>query len=600
MYVAVVLLLVVAGLVSGAALADDYRSPLQQLRDGTDPRAVECRENLSLVVRPPSDAACIRPPSVDAMSERGWDLVTDSGADTAVSGAYSPGPYAVGAVTNFVKDYDRPFDAWGAKYKSDEYRRLLERIDASGQPSTVPTMIYYPSAPDGRTVERAAEFHPQPLLAAADGTRQTVLDLYLGNEALAGQNPLGHDISYAYQSYMGATPAGDSFPLVVMIHGLGGGLMTWNQAAENLASQGYVVVTLAYSSDSGDTPVFEEPGSEFAGSVDGQELAGAYGLRAQETGQRLFANFLGMLYGYEGGISPGAMPDPSTFTARQGGGMEAGMMMGDLFEQRTEDLGAVIRTMTSLNAPEAECLEQIGAAGDLCGLLEGAIDTENIGVMGHSLGSMTAQSALVFIPEVDTAIAFNNGMPKRWEPFGGFPDAGLDPPAGVPKDILFVIGSDDSFVHMVFREIHMRWFVMAGGDINETYPLAAEQLWPTSDNPQPVALSAYERAQKSKALVVFQDQGHGNSADDTPGYDTPGSEMSGTRVPLDPEAQPERYRALGWVSDGGGDIFLPHQMRNYFMTAWFDWQLKGDDSGPSKITDHPFEAGVKSVRSDLP
>ena len=599
--------LALAACIPGAvASADTHPSPLQQVRDGADPGDVQCAAGLSLVIRDASDPACVTPSSAEKLSERGWSLERGPAAPapetaeligTAVSGAYSPGPFAAGAVPNFVTDPARPFDQWGSVYKNSEYAEILEKIDASGQRSTVPTMIYYPAVPGEQRVERAA-FHPSPLLAADRGERSTVLDLHMGNEKLAGQNQLMLDASHRYQSFVGAEPAGGSFPLVVLVHGLGGGLMTWNMAAEYLASHGYVAVTLAHTSDSASTPVFEDPNSPFASSADRADIDRAYELRATAGPSAVFNNFMANLYGYDGSISQGRMPDPSGLTAVPGGGVESGRTMGDLFEQRTGDVAAVIRTMAALGGPAEQCREQLGDGGGLCGFLEGAIDSDSVGVMGHSLGSMTAQSALAFVPEVDTAISFNNGMPKRWEPFGGIPDKGLDPPAGVPKDIMFVIGSDDFFVYNVFSEIHLRLYEEAGGDARDTFPLDSERVRPSPGNPQPVAASAYERAQEAKVLITFRDQGHGNATDDVPGTQAPGAQAPGMRVPLSADAAPEQYRALLWVSDGGGDVYLPHQMRNYFVTAWLDWQLKGDDSARLAVLDHPFENGVMAMASE--
>ena len=618
-------MLAVLSCLSGtAAFAGDHPDPLQQLRDGVDPMDVECEPGLALLVRGPADPACVSPASAEKLSERGWSLareaapadesdsmdasgdvsddVSDAVSDDAmsvmsgmsgVSEAYSPGPFAVGAVANFVTDPERPFDAWGRMYKSDEYRAMLDAIDESGQRSTVPTMIYYPAVPGDGQAGRAGVY-PAPLLAASQGERSTVLDLYMGNADLARNNMAGQDPSYQYNSYVGAELAEGSFPIVVMIHGLGGGLMTWNQAAEYLASHGYVVATLAYTSDSVTSPVFEDPDSPFASS-EGADVQGAYDLRAGAF-SAVFINFMSMMYGYEGDVSFGNLPDPSALSAVPGGGVESGRMMGDLFEQRVADLEAVIEAMTALGGSEDECRDALERDA-LCGFFEGAIDSENVGVLGHSLGSMTSQSALEFLPEVDTAVAFNNGMPKRWEPFGGLPDLGMDPPAGVPKDILFVIGSDDFFIYTVFSEIHLRWYELAGGDLNDTYPLEAERQRPSPGNPQPVALSAYERAQAAKALVTFRDQGHGDATDDAPGWVEPGANIERMRVPLSDGAQPEPYEALGWVEDGDGQVYLPHQMRNYFATAWFDWQLKGDDSQRQAILNHPFANGVQSLVS---
>lgn len=605
---------------------DQPPPPLIQVAGGTEARDIECRQPLVLAIRPSGDPACLTGQSADRLAARGWSIgpqgtgaggAPDGGAlprmpGSSASSAYSPGPYAVGVVPNFVRDDSRPFDAWGAEYKSTEYADLLTRIAEAGDPSTTATNIYYPSPPSGKRVERphdgdgpAGAIHPGPLWAPASGERQTALGMFMGSAGLAASagGPHLEGRTFGYQSYRGAPPAAPDgpFPLVMMVHGLGGGLFTWSQAAEYMASHGYVVVAVAHSSDSGDAPVFEDPSSAFAAIAGPDGVAEAYALRSSETGSRLFANFMEMLYGYGGPAAPGAMPDPGSLKARPGGGIEAGAMMGALFEQRTADLSAVLSEMRALDWPEADCLEALapgGGAKEACGLLAGMIDAGRVGAMGHSLGSMTVQSALAFVPYVDAGVGFNNGLPKRWEPYGGIPDGGSAAgglPDGVPKPLLIVTGSDDAFVHMVFREIHLRWFEAAGGDVSETYPLEIERAWPSADNRQPVARAAYERALAEKAIVELADEGHSTAVDDDYGLDAPGSTAAGMRVPLEPGGAQEEYEVLGWVRDDGGLVHLPHQMRNYFATAWFDWLLKDDDAGRARVVDHPFGAGVRSM-----
>jgi len=268
-----------------------------------------------------------------------------------------------------------------------------------------------------------------------------------------------------------------------------------------------------------------------------------------------------------------------------------------LFEQRTEDVRQCIIEMKKLNQSEQACkvrLESERTSKSLCGFFSGHIDVENIGVTGSSLGSMTSQSALAFLEDVDTAVGSVNGMPRMWEPYGGLPgDPSNSIPAGVQKPYLSFIGSDDFFVHTVFRNIHWTMFEAAGGDPRDNYPLAAEQPWPTDDNPQPVALSAYQRAQAEKMMITFRDQGHGTS--DFAEY-FPGMKQQGMRVPLSPDAEPQPYEVLGWIKEDGNDVYMPRILRNYFMVNWFDWQLKGDDQARKNLLNHPFERGVKQMR----
>ncbi len=55
------------------------------------------------------------------------------------------------------------------------------------------------------------------------------------------------------------------------------------------------------------------------------------------------------------------------------------------------------------------------------------------------------------------------------------------------------------------------------------------------------------------------------------------------------------YEQLGWIEKEGKQVYLPHHMRNYFMTTWFNWQLKGDKSQKEKLLNHPFDDSVKKI-----
>ena len=511
--------------------------------------------------------------------------------------------YAVGVASNFVRDFSKPFDTWGRKYKTDAYRTFLDEVEAAGTPRTTFTQIYYPTAKgDGLAAGRAATTLPAPLPAAQTGRQISVADLFMGDHMfaeLAFQDAFVEDI---YQAHADAPVAKGRFPLVVMVHGLGGSVHTWATAAEYLAARGYVVVTIALTSDSAASPVFHDPESAWARGKTPEELASAYQLRAENSFGTVFANFFKYLYQYEGPVSFGNMPDPALLTPTPEGALRSGQLMADLFDQRVEDVARVIAEMKLLNAPETECkvgLETDVSSEPLCGMFAGHIDVENIGVMGHSLGSMTAQASAAFLGDVDSAVGFNNGMPRLWEPYGGIPgDPADDTPVGVQKPLLMVIGSDDFFVHNVFRGIHGNLFQAAGGNPADNYPLADEQPWPTRDNPQPVARSAYNRATAEKMLVTFRDQGHGHATDDEAGVFSPGHTHQGMRLPATPGSAPEPYQVMGWVRDGDRDVYLPHLMRNYYLANWFDWTLKQDQSARDRLTEHPFAKGIQQILQD--
>ncbi len=518
--------------------------------------------------------------------------------------------FAVGMTTNFVRDFSKPFDTWGRKYKTEEYKSWLDDVDASGTPRTTVTNIYYPTAmSNGTAAGRGETLLPSALPAAAEGTQISVADIFQGDQKFTEytfQGFPGNEFAFQgllvegiYQAYEGAPVADGSFPLVIMVHGLGSSVHAWASAAEYLAAQGYVVVTVAMTSDSAASPVFHDPASLWAEGKSQEEIYAAYGLRSGNTDSTVFRNFFGFLYQYDGPLLFESLPDPSLLTPTPEGALRSGQLMADLFDQRIEDVARVIAEMKYLNAPEVECrvgLEVENSPEDLCGFFAGRIDVDNIGVMGHSLGSMTAQASAAFLEDVDTAVGFNNGMPRLWEPYGGFPGDPVDGrPAGVPKPFLQIIGSDDFFVHYVFRDIHGNLYRAAGGDPDDNYPLADEQPWPTDDNPQPVARSAYNRATDDKMLLMFRDQGHGHATDDEPGVFSPGYEHEGLRLPATPDGAPEPYRVLGWIKDGGMDVYLPHVMRHYFLTHWFDWTLKGDEQARAALLDHPYTNGVEQL-----
>ncbi len=530
-------------------------------------------------------------------------------ADGHLLGADLQAAYAAGVVPNFVRDFNQPFDAWGMKYKSDNYRAFLAEMAAKGVPHTTFTQIYYPAVKgEGVVSNRAATTIPAPLPVAASGRQVTPLDMLAGSEVLAGvlaANETAASLTFQdwdgnpYQAFIDAPMAEGRFPLIILVHGLGGSVHTFASAAEYFASQGYIAVTVSLTSDSASSPFAEDPSSPAFGLSD-DEKQRIYGLRLQEAASTVFANFYKFLFGYDTPIAGGGGPDMSELVAQADGAARAGQSQADLFEQRVADAARVIAEMKYLNESEALCkaaLEHSGYSKPLCGRFAGRIDLSNIGMIGHSLGSMTSQAAAAFYEDVDTAIGFNNGMQRMWEPWGGFPgDPVGDLPAGVNKPFLLVIGSDDHFVHNVFRGIHWQLFKATGGDPRENYPLPLERPWPTADNPQPIARAAYERATAEKMLLVFRDEGHGSAMDDVKEHFQPGTVVQGNRVPLSPDiAQPETYEILGWIKDGDHDVYLPHLMRNYFAVNWFDWILKGDESARSRLIDHPFAHGVKAM-----
>jgi len=540
--------------------------------------------------------------------------VSEGKADPVLKQADLANPFAVGVVTNYVRDYGKPFDTWGRKYKPAAYQELLNRIEATGTPRTTVTQIYYPTlAMDKPAPGRAPTTLPAALPAARTGTQIDRAFLFGGNKDLIPpveadneefrlpDDAVGQLESARFdQAYQDAPVAKGRFPLIIMVHGLGGDISTFADLAEHVASQGYIVVTVSMISDDVGTAVFEDPDSAFAQQASAGEIEEAYDIIRDS--EAVFYWFSKYLYDYEGDLEEavyGGIDDIADIGLKPSreGAIRSGNMMGELFEQRVEDVQQVIFEMKDLNRPALECQVALGTAQTmepLCGFFADHIDVDSIAVLGESLGSMTAQASGAFIEDVDVVVGLVNGMPRRWEPYGGMPgDAASERPDGVQKPFLQMIGSDDFFVHSVFRIIHWQLYQATGGNPVDNYPLPDEQLWPTEDNPSPVALSAYNRAGAEKMLLTMRDQGHGTS--DIAGYFV-GSKEFGLRVPLSPDAEPDPFEVLGWVQQGGYDIYLPNLMENYFVTNWFDWHLKRDESARLRLLNHPFDRGVKHMR----
>ena len=590
-----------------------------------------------------------------------WDVIQlppQAAAETAQApDPLEAGPYAVGIMTNFVKDFDQSFDEWGGQYKGDAYRAFLKQMEEAGEPRTVLTDICYPTAPaEGASVE--SNVFPAPLLPAAEGRPATWMDYVWGDEDLfqqfamnfigfgaqglvteSGQTlaelqqgdqnvffqtvgPLMQEFaSRQRNSYIGAPIAEGKFPLVIMAHGLGGSRLTWGLSCEQLASHGYIVVTVQFISDSSLAFVFHDPNSPFAQQATPAEIQAAY--QQVMTQPPVFPKFFEFLYNEELSGESEGQPNTAAFTAAPDGAAKMTTMMAQLFQQRTNDVAAVINEMKALNLPAEECRTQLevnGVVKDICGFFSNHVDTEHIGMMGHSLGSITSQVAAVQLPDIKTGIGFNNGIPKKWEPAPGFPNVNGSPeqPDGVPKDFLFLIGSDDSFVHFVFRQLFYTWYEAAGGDPTAIFPLPSEQGMPTADNPQPIARNAYERATGNKMLVVAKDQGHGTMVDDEldsyfpmwkleAGEALVGYNAMGTRVPLEDDALdmtfvPDQFPLTSWVTEGEGDdatyTHIPQQMRNYYITSWFGWQLKGIESYRNGLSTHPFGEHIQAIHEE--
>ena len=578
------------------------------------------------------------------------------------------GDYAVGVATGFAVDKSQRFDPWNGAYARPEYRALLRRVEATGQTRTVVFQLWYPAPPD---TARGRLAGPRSTFPAASGRRANYFDFFFqeggplsrrigaaaqvvlpqfihlqGGGVLAGADDATRQTAFAdigqrilnmpRGAWQDAWAAEGKFPLILLAHGLAGNHAMWSTLGEFLASHGYVVAAPTFISDGGLPLVFHDEDSPFAKQASAEELRQAYELILGEI--KVVPYFYRLLFGQAGqGFAPPENFDPATAKIIPGGVARATTMMRNLFRQRVSDVALVLHTVRLLGEDRNTCRSALAAMGatsaaresathHLCGLLNGRIDGERVGIAGHSLGSMTAQLAASHLPGVDAAMGLNNAPPFTWTPeemFGageardeGDGDGPL--PVGSRKPLLIVIGDEDDFVQRVFIDLFQSAVAAAGGDRASAFPLAPERAAPDRmENPQPVALSAWRRAVSDRMLVIVRDTDHFTLAEDfarhfpwpefrrgaLPFGQTPERtrKPTGERAFAPPSAEPgERYTQLGWAAaSDAGEVYLPHVIRDWYARAWFDWHLKGDAAARERLRNPDPFGTMTSVRKEV-
>ena len=609
-----------------------------------------------------------------------------------------PGPYAVGTVRNVVKDSSRGFDDWGRKWSAyappdtaTPYLALLAELEAVGEPATVITQIFYPTVPaDGGRVESddsvsrngtacAANDADRPRLPdpAKSGRPLTNLDFWDGDTGLFTAfiegNALGSDLATQVDengditqvlgdlpedqqqdivrrastalgasercAFVDAPIARDRFPLIVLSHGSGGFLWQWTTLAQHLTSHGYIVVNIQHISDSTQPLVFNDPNSAFVqfggsdgGAATAEQIQAAYDAllpnRASPPGGPFFPILVGSV------SATGFDPDNPL---PQGDPLRAqlfGEFMGDLFQQRVNDAKSVIEEMKALNQSDDRCREILAKDNNLCGFFTGHIDVRRIGMGGFSLGSMTTQTALVQLEDVDTGFGFNNGLPSLWEASPGFPNPGGDPdnPTGVTKPVLLTAGTEDAFTNSIFYWTFKKLWESRGGDRTDMAPLPAERPDPTEENFEPMVRSAYLRASGPKMLLNLQDGKHGGFNDQFDWFfplHRLGSDgdlglvgfnpISSRFLPLntcpvamgdfgpgpDPacaaDVPSQSFEILGWSSgdEPGEQVFDYHDIRNYYVVSWFGLFLKDINPYRDLLIDDPFDVKTRVLHEGI-
>lgn len=523
------------------------------------------------------------------------------------------GPYLAGSKSIFVRDPSRRFDPWNEVYGSSDYKTLLTHLNAIGEPRTLVTEVWYPverprgcgddhGHGHGHDHDGSDDAHCRP----GSAQHPTYLDYYFGDRsifdrrsispymitasgqpvaAIQASHPaafatLEHDVldelaNRKRGSWANAPIANGRFPVVVLSHGGFTGNVRpdssremWTSLGEKLASHGYIVVAMNHTGDSRLPAVFHDAGSKLR-QQDGQAAVNA---------------------AYETIFSQAPVPDRITGLIFQPGGFPiANEMMQHLFEMRADDVMSVIKSIKSLN-------------NDRHSFLGGHVDTDHIGVSGHSLGSMTTQIVLASEKSVTTGIGWNNGLPKSWEPPRFKP---------IKKPALLTLAYEDDLSRTFFTNVPFMIYPNAvpGGQPSDYLFLESERVFPpTLANPEPVVRSCYGRLQGPKELLGFVDSTHWDVTD----YDDylfPRHRLAAgeTKVAVDnvlqhlpfgqdvlnPNFVGASYPTVSWTQVGGEWEYTPHVMRDYYSIAWFGRYLKGIGAYANDLQHDPF--GDKTV-----
>ncbi len=542
------------------------------------------------------------------------------------------GEYAVGVRAMYFHDPNRAFDGWNAKHASDNYKKTLEEINAAGDNQIVAAHMWYPASASDSARKATFDDFSNSRSVAFRTAYEFGLQFYMSSLTSGGGDVLSdpgamQTISAEVKSRiidsLYQPPIADgSFPVIVAAHGLGGSSLGWATFAEYLASHGYVVVAPSFISDSSTPNALDSPDSKYANKADAAALDGAYQTILGEF--KVIPGFYKYFFGYEGMVGfegPQGLPEMS---AVPGGGQKVGEMMGEFFTQRVGDVETIIDGLHSLNEGGESCAAEYSArgqpvhGGEVCGLFSGSLDVENIGVMGHSLGSMTAQFTVAKSDKVAAAVGYNNGPPRYWEPEGIFGDGAAEDgqPAGSPGPVMQIHGSEDAFVQGVFRGLMWNALTAAGGNPQDIWLLEQERALPTDENPQPIARNAYNRATGDKVIISVKDVNHGSLVDDFPTVVSQraplvvnGKEYWSASAPaqrkavgqdvFDPAFQGQPYTPLGWDTVEGSELYMPAFIRNYYTKNWFDFYLKGNEEAV-RFTENPIEdKGILDIRSSL-
>ena len=370
-------------------------------------------------------------------------------------------PFAVGSMTQFFHDETRDFDTLGG---------------ISSGVHVLPTEIWYPvSHKDIKQGDRHATYgdyvfgdkvmhHRMAtdagLASVRDSVNQSQIDKAI--KTLFGKQR---------NSYSRA-PVSDTkvpFPVVIMSHGNGGQRLNMESTAEHLASHGYVVFVPDHTGNASFVLTGRDPA-----------------LKTDPAFAKKMQTVIA-LHDKNGAYYPQKSP-----VSKSAGGldMEELKRIDAAMLQRVNDLRAILDALPQLNGE---------------GPFKGAINLEQIGVMGRSLGAATTLAALALEPRFKAGVAvvapsvpdFRTLIPKKW----------LTPPG--KESVMF--SSDAGFP---LAELSRPTFVISSGEdpliikMNQALAKAFKGTMPSAENRHPVLRSACENSKVPVAWSLLKNGNH--------------------------------------------------------------------------------------------
>ncbi|MEH6584157.1 MAG: acetylhydrolase [Halioglobus sp.] len=474
---------------------------------------------------------------------------TDRPAAPVSEGAaiISSAPYAVGSSTIFIHDDSRPFDTVAGV--NSGVRTLITEIwypvahaditDSSIR-ATYGDYVFGNRTIHHKMLTQTTFFHL---------TQDTVRE---GVTAVEIEQAIDELFSRPRGSYIDAPilKGVQPLPVVVMSHGDAGSRYNMQTVCEHLASQGYIVVAPEHTGNSPYTMIGMDPAlDEKSGNPVFRRHMAEVLLLLDEQGAYGDDEHFGQSY------SPlGDSLDIAGFVD-----------LDHSLVERVNDLRAVLNTLDDMN-------EQ--------GAFTGRIDPSRIGLMGRSFGGATTLAGLML---EDRFVAG----------FAVVPPSLPDPRALMPQEMLVKLPQESAILaaegSFALDTLHKPTLLLSGGEdhliLGMGYQMATmmEGTLPTADNPYPILKQAMDKSEVPAVMAIVQNTNHGSFGVAAP-YWWP---------LLKPDTFPMFFDNSRQYTLLEADI--AHQIQQDMALAFFNFNLRGDQSGAELLRENPWQAHETQV-----